>query len=93
MQLVLVRDRAAWQDHAVLPARIDQRWLIPDSRHSELLEDTAAATLTPLYAIDHRGVRLFTESFANWTPRADDAAAGRAATDDGAEWAAAASTP
>jgi predicted transglutaminase-like cysteine proteinase len=59
LQLVLVRDRAAWQDHAVLLARIDEHWLILDNRHSELLEDVGAMTLTPLYAVDHRGVRLF----------------------------------
>ena len=90
MQLLLVRDRAAWQDHAVLLARIDERWLILDNRHSELLEDIDAATLTPLYAIDHRGVRLFTGSYAGRTLPGDNAEAAYTAEgpDDGVEWAA-----
>ena len=32
LQLVLVRDRAVRQDHAVLAARLDDRWLILDNR-------------------------------------------------------------
>jgi predicted transglutaminase-like cysteine proteinase len=73
LQLVLVRDRAAWQDHAVLLARIDEHWLILDNRHSELLEDIDAVTLTPLYAINHRGVRLFATPDVNEATRDFDA--------------------
>jgi predicted transglutaminase-like cysteine proteinase len=64
MRLVLVRDRAVRQDHAVLAAHIDDHWLILDSRRSELIEDSDASTLTPLFAIDHRGVNLFAAPFA-----------------------------
>ncbi len=39
LQLVLVRDRAVRQDHAVLAARLDDRWLILDNRQSLLIED------------------------------------------------------
>ena len=64
MRLVLVRDRSVQQDHAVLAARIDGHWLILDNRRSELIEDNDASNLTPLFAIDHRGVNLFAAPYA-----------------------------
>ncbi|MGH6752000.1 MAG: transglutaminase-like cysteine peptidase, partial [Bradyrhizobium sp.] len=48
LQLVLVRDRAVRQDHAVLAARLDGRWLILDNRRSELMNDSDAISFTPL---------------------------------------------
>jgi predicted transglutaminase-like cysteine proteinase len=64
LQLVLVRDRAVRQDHAVLAARLDGHWLILDSRRSELMNDFEAMSFTPLYAIDGRGVQLFAAPYA-----------------------------
>jgi len=59
LRLVLVRDRAVRQDHAVLAACLDGHWLILDNRRSELIADSDASSLTPLFAINHRGVQLF----------------------------------
>jgi predicted transglutaminase-like cysteine proteinase len=59
LQLVLVRDRAVRQDHAVLAARLDDRWLILDNRKSLLIDDADASSFTPLFAINHDGVHLF----------------------------------
>ena len=64
LRLVLVRDRAVRQDHAVLAARLDERWLILDNRRSQLTEDTDASNFTPLFAINHNGVQLFAAPFA-----------------------------
>jgi len=64
LQLVLVRDRSVRQDHAVLAARLDERWLILDNRHSQLIDDNDASSLTPLFAINHRGVHLFAAPYA-----------------------------
>ena len=64
LQLVLVRDRAVRQDHAVLAARLDGHWLILDSRRSELMNDSDATSFTPLFAIDGRGVQLFAAPYA-----------------------------
>ena len=64
LQLVLVRDRAIRQDHAVLAARLDGRWLILDNRFSALMEDSEAKSLTPLFAINHEGVHLFAAPYA-----------------------------
>lgn len=64
MRLVLVRDRAVRQDHAVLAARLDGHWLILDNRWSTLVEDSTASSLTPLFAINDQGVHLFAAPFA-----------------------------
>ena len=64
LQLVLVRDRAVRQDHAVLAARLDGHWLILDNRFSALKDDTEASSLMPLFAIDHHGVHLFAAPYA-----------------------------
>jgi predicted transglutaminase-like cysteine proteinase len=64
LQLVLVRDRAVRQDHAVLAARLDDRWLILDNRQSPLIEDSNASYFTPLFAINHDGVHLFAAPYA-----------------------------
>jgi predicted transglutaminase-like cysteine proteinase len=65
LRLVLVRDRAVRQDHAVLAARLDDRWLILDSRHAELVTDTTSASnYTPLFVIDHGGVHLLATPYA-----------------------------
>ena len=64
LRLVLVRDRAVRQDHAVLAARLDGHWLILDSRRSDLMNDSDVTSFTPLYAINHRGVQLFAAPYA-----------------------------
>jgi predicted transglutaminase-like cysteine proteinase len=67
LQLVLVRDRLVRQDHAVLAARHDGRWLILDNRWSELTADGEATRFTPLFAINHDGVHLFAAPYARNT--------------------------
>jgi len=74
LRLVLVRDRAVRRDHAVLAARLGDRWLILDNRRAELIEDTGVSNFTPVFAVDHRGVQLFATPYASgndpmWTPR------------------------
>lgn len=68
LRLVLVRDRAVRQDHAVLAARLDDRWLILDNRRSEVVADSEATNLSPLFAINHGGVYLLTAPYANRGP-------------------------
>ena len=64
LQLVLVRDRSVRQDHAVLAARLDGRWLLLDNRFSTLTDDSDAKSFTPLFAINHQGVHLFAAPYA-----------------------------
>lgn len=88
LRLVLVRDRAVRQDHAVLAARLDGRWLILDSRRSDLMDDADATSFTPLFAIGYRGVQLFAAPFAKRDSLGDgaDASPAAAGTDDAGEW-------
>jgi predicted transglutaminase-like cysteine proteinase len=62
LRVVLVRDRTLQQDHAVLAARLDGRWLILDSLRAELIEDLRVPNFTPLFAMSHRGVILLATS-------------------------------
>jgi predicted transglutaminase-like cysteine proteinase len=64
LRLVLVRDRAVGQDHAVLAAHLDDHWLILDNRRAELIEDSDASSFTPLFAIDNQGVQLLAAPYA-----------------------------
>ena len=63
LRVVMGRDRTIRQDHAVLAARLDGRWLILDSQRSELIEDSRVPDLTPVFAIDHRGVLLLAANY------------------------------
>jgi predicted transglutaminase-like cysteine proteinase len=81
LQLVLVRDRAVRQDHAVLAARHDDRWLILDNRKSLLIEDSDASNFMPLFAINHDGVHLFAAPYARRALPDDQTAAEPAAAE------------
>ena len=88
LQLVLVRDRSVRQDHAVLAARLDDRWLILDNRQSLLIEDSDASSFMPLFAINHDGVHLFAAPYARRALPDDQTAAAPAAAGEAAafEW-------
>ena len=88
LRLVLVRDRAVRQDHAVLAAHLDGRWLILDNRRSELIEDSDASSFTPLFAINHQGVQLFAAPYAKRPLLAGEveAAPAAASNDELGEW-------
>ncbi|WP_291865954.1 transglutaminase-like cysteine peptidase [Bradyrhizobium sp.] len=88
LQLVLVRDRSVRQDHAVLAARLDDRWLILDNRQSLLIEDADASSFIPLFAINHDGVHLFAAPYARRALPDDQTAAAPAAAGEAAsfEW-------
>ena len=83
LQLVLVRDHAVRQDHAVLAARLDGHWLILDSRRSDLMDDSDASSFTPLFAINYRGVQLFAAPYAKRVPLDSDVDAVPAASSEG----------
>jgi len=59
LRLLLVHDRMAHQDHAVVGVRQNGRWLMLDNRHEVLLEQKDAWHFTPLFALDQEGVKLF----------------------------------
>jgi predicted transglutaminase-like cysteine proteinase len=51
LRLMIVHDRKVHQDHAVVAAQVDGRWLILDNRTMMLLTDAQARNLTPLLAL------------------------------------------
>src|SRR5690606_4038291 len=53
LRFLLVRDRLARDDHAVLAARFEGRWLILDNRFNTIPEDSRMHNFTPLFALDH----------------------------------------
>jgi hypothetical protein len=53
----------------MLAARLDDRWLILDSRWSELREDSDDLNFTPLFAINHAGVFLLPAPYAKQSVR------------------------
>jgi predicted transglutaminase-like cysteine proteinase len=86
LRVLLGRDRTVQQDHAVLAARLDGRWLILDNRWSELREDSADLNFTPLFTIDHAGVFLLAKPYAKLEPsRASELEAAPASNGD-ADW-------
>jgi predicted transglutaminase-like cysteine proteinase len=64
LRVLLVRDRAVRQDHAVLAVRDSGQWLVLDNRHSMLIEPGMLPQFAPLFAIDHNGVSLFAAPYA-----------------------------
>lgn len=83
LKVLLVRDLAVRQDHAVLAVRVDGRWLVLDNRRATLLETGDLPHFMPLFAIDQAGVSLFAAPYASrmhheseteLLPAADDAA-------------------
>lgn len=65
LRIVLVRDRSVRQDHAVLAARLDDRWMILDNRWSRIVSDAESRNLVPLFALNQSGVFMLTAPYAS----------------------------
>ena len=63
MRILLVRDRAVREDHAVLAVRDRNNWIVLDNRRSTLATDSEAGYLTPMYALNADGVSLFASPY------------------------------
>lgn len=63
MRILLVRDRAARQDHAVLAVRKDKGWTVLDNRSAMLFSEDDLPQFTPLAALDTSGVSLFASPY------------------------------
>jgi predicted transglutaminase-like cysteine proteinase len=77
VKLVIVRDMAAHQDHAIVAVRINAAWFLLDNRWLALVRDFELSRAEPLFILDEHGVRQFwhqqTESSAvRRTERAAD---------------------
>jgi predicted transglutaminase-like cysteine proteinase len=86
LRVVLVRDLAVREDHAVLAVRHEGHWIVLDNRRMALAEDNELRHLMPLFAIDQEGVKLFAAPYVERDPD------GRAAVSPAAaQWGGAAS--
>jgi predicted transglutaminase-like cysteine proteinase len=64
LRIVLLRDTASREDHAVLAAREDGRWFILDNRRAGFYQDTALPHYMPLFALGQHGVQVFAAPYA-----------------------------
>jgi predicted transglutaminase-like cysteine proteinase len=59
IKLMIVRNTAANEDHAVTTVRLDGAWIILDNRWLKMVEDTAMPQAVPLFSLGSEGVRRF----------------------------------
>jgi predicted transglutaminase-like cysteine proteinase len=59
VKLVVVRNTAVGEDHAVVAVRLDGAWIILDNRWLPLVRDREMWRATPLFVLDDNGVRQF----------------------------------
>jgi predicted transglutaminase-like cysteine proteinase len=62
VRLVIVRDLALEQDHAVIAVRLDGTWLMLDNRRLILVQDVDMPRIQPLFVLDESGVKQFGSS-------------------------------
>jgi predicted transglutaminase-like cysteine proteinase len=65
VKLVIVHDVAAGEDHAVVAARLEEKWIVLDNRRLTLVEDVDMRRVRPLFVLDHDGVKQFTTAVAD----------------------------
>ena len=70
VRLVIVRELASGEDHAVVAAHLDDKWIMLDNRHLALIEDSDMQRVRPLFVFDRDGVKRFTlpTAAARYTP-------------------------
>jgi predicted transglutaminase-like cysteine proteinase len=69
LRLVILRDLAFGDDHAVVAARIDGVWTILDNRRLALVDDRDMRRIIPLFVLDRDGVKQFVPKTMPDVPR------------------------
>ncbi len=64
VKVVIVRDMATRQDHAIVTVRMDAAWFLLDNRWLALIRDVELSRARPLYILDEHGVRRFAQQQA-----------------------------
>ena len=67
VKLVIIRDMAARQNHAIVTVRLNGDWLVLDNRSLALVHDFEIRRAEPLYMLDEYGVRRFGQHLS-WRP-------------------------
>jgi len=81
LRILLVRDRAVREDHAVLAVRKDGGWTILDNRRAALFGDSDLPQFSPLVALDSSGVSLFASPYLSQRMSGDGKTVAPAAAD------------
>jgi predicted transglutaminase-like cysteine proteinase len=68
VRLVILRNLAVGEDHAVVAVRLDGTWTILDNRWQALVEDTQMRRMIPLFILDQEGVKQFAMQIARHEP-------------------------
>jgi predicted transglutaminase-like cysteine proteinase len=75
VRLVIVRDLASKEDHAVVSVRLDAGagsggggWIVLDNRWLTLVEDNEMPRIAPMFVLDQTGVKMFWPSTAPMPP-------------------------
>ncbi len=61
VKLVIVRNTALGEDHAVVTVHLDGAWIVLDNRWLTLVADSEMQQLTPRFVLDGAGVRQFAQ--------------------------------
>lgn len=78
VRIVILRNLLPKEDHAVVAARVDGKWLILDNRRLALVRDTEMVGSIPKFVLDENGARRFVPSNrAGREPRASLLGVGR----------------
>jgi predicted transglutaminase-like cysteine proteinase len=64
VKLVIVHNRFPDEGHAVVAARVDDRWFILDNRSHALVPDINLRRATPLFVLDYAGAKMFVPEMA-----------------------------
>jgi predicted transglutaminase-like cysteine proteinase len=59
VRLVIVRNTAAGEDHAIVAVRLNGDWIMLDNRWLTLVDDVDMPQAIPLFVLDRGGVRQF----------------------------------
>ncbi|MCJ9731928.1 hypothetical protein MOV75_17240, partial [Bradyrhizobium sp. PRIMUS42] len=61
LRIVVVRDVRAGEEHAVVAARLGGHWLMLDNRRMAMVEDDAARSYQPLFALYQSAVMKYVD--------------------------------
>lgn len=61
LRIIVVRDTRAGEEHAIAAARLDGHWLMLDNRHMAMVEDDAARSYQPLFALYQSAVMKYVD--------------------------------
>jgi predicted transglutaminase-like cysteine proteinase len=69
LRLIIIRETATGDDHAMVAARFEGRWRMLDNRTFLMIEDNGFGKYRPLFAIDAEGAKRFEQPmYANAAP-------------------------